>query len=325
MSRIFDALQRSESEWSESDGHTLPGGPELLQRAERRMLSKLNGGPSAQEDEVVKGQEGNNLSGPEAVGSSTSEIPAPAILGAWSQEERLTFLGQVKSASVSLAAESRLVCLTDRDCPTAEAIRLLSVRLRDLRRTRPLKKVLVTSSIPREGKTTVCANLACALADGSKERTLLIEGDVRLPALRQLFGVERMHGICELVQDGRRLPECLHHLDGAGVWLLPAGRVPTNPLETLQSPKLPGAMNQLAACFDWIVIDSPPVLPLADTSVWMRLADGILLVARQGTTEKQQLQRGLEALEPEKVIGALLNSATASTYSGYYYRSSASS
>ena len=84
-------------------------------------------------------------------------------------------------------------------------MRLLGVRLRDLRRIRPLKKVLVTSSIPREGKTTIAANLACALAYGSEEKTLLIEGDVRLPALRQMFGIERVPGICELVQDGRSL------------------------------------------------------------------------------------------------------------------------
>jgi Mrp family chromosome partitioning ATPase len=81
-------------------------------------------------------------------------------------------------------------------------------------------------------------------------------------------------------------------------------------------------MEQLAACFDWIIIDSPPVLPLADTSVWMRVADGILLVTRQGTTEKQQLQKGLEALDSQKLLGALLNGTMASAYSGYYYHSS---
>ncbi len=81
-------------------------------------------------------------------------------------------------------------------------------------------------------------------------------------------------------------------------------------------------MSQLANYFDWIIIDSPPVLPLADTSIWMRLADGILMVVRQGTSEKQQLQRGVEALEHKKVLGALLNCSAASEYSGYYYRSS---
>jgi len=80
-------------------------------------------------------------------------------------------------------------------------------------------------------------------------------------------------------------------------------------------------MEQLATQFDWLIIDSPPALPLADTSVWMRLADGVLLVTRQGVTEKQQLLKGLDAIDPQKLLGALTNGTIASTYSGYYYRS----
>jgi Mrp family chromosome partitioning ATPase len=78
-------------------------------------------------------------------------------------------------------------------------------------------------------------------------------------------------------------------------------------------------MDQLTIWFDWIIVDSPPVLPLADTSVWMRLADGILLVTRQGITEKRKLQRGLEALEPKKLIGALVNGSENAADSDYYY------
>jgi Mrp family chromosome partitioning ATPase len=83
-------------------------------------------------------------------------------------------------------------------------------------------------------------------------------------------------------------------------------------------------MDQLTAWFDWIVIDSPPVLPLADTSIWSRLADGILLVTRKGTTEKRQLQKGLEALEKSKLLGALVNSSENAAHSDYYQRYSSS-
>jgi len=76
----------------------------------------------------------------------------------------------------------------------------------------------------------------------------------------------------------------------------------------------------LTSWFDWIVIDSPPVLPLADTSLWARLADGILLVTRKNVTEKQQLQRGLEALERSKLLGALVNGSTDAAHSDYYQR-----
>ena len=79
-------------------------------------------------------------------------------------------------------------------------------------------------------------------------------------------------------------------------------------------------MEQLTGWFDWIIIDSPPVLPLADTSVWARLADGILLVTREGTTKRRQLQRGLQALEESKVLGAVVNSSASTDHTSYYYR-----
>jgi Mrp family chromosome partitioning ATPase len=100
---------------------------------------------------------------------------------------------------------------------------------------------------------------------------------------------------------------------------LPAGNAPKNPLELLQIAKLSAMMNPLSAWFDWIIIDSPPVMPLADTSLWMRLADGVLLVVRQGTTVKRQLERGLEALEGNKLVAAVLNGSKRKTDSDYYY------
>jgi Mrp family chromosome partitioning ATPase len=79
-------------------------------------------------------------------------------------------------------------------------------------------------------------------------------------------------------------------------------------------------MEQLTAWFEWIIIDSPPVLPLADTSMWARLADGVLLVTRKSITEKQQLKRGLEAIERGKLLGALVNGSTDTAHSDYYQR-----
>jgi capsular exopolysaccharide synthesis family protein len=218
-----------------------------------------------------------------------------------------------------------MVCLTDRENPTAEALRLLAVRLRDLRRVRPLKKLLITSTIPQEGKSTIAANLACALAQATDERILLVDGDLRRPSLSRIFGMSATRGISEwLHDDDAALPD-IFRLETAGIWILPAGNPRGNPLEALQSQRLPVLLEQQAAYFDWIIIDSPPVMPLADTSVWMRLSDGVLLVTRQGTTEKKQLQKGLDAIDSQKLLGALLNGTMASAYSGYYYRSSPSS
>ena len=112
----------------------------------------------------------------------------------------------------------------------------------------------------------------------------------------------------------------MYRLEGAGIWILPAGNATGDSLEMLQSGRTIPMMSQLTNWFDWIVIDSPPILPLADTSVWTNMADGILLVTRQGTTQKRQLKRGLEALATQKVIGAILNSAKSVEKTDYYYR-----
>jgi Mrp family chromosome partitioning ATPase len=137
-----------------------------------------------------------------------------------------------------------------------------------------------------------------------------------------MFGLGRNPGLSEYLQGERGLTASIYRLEGLGVWILPSGGAPTNALELLQSGRVSALTDRLTARFDWIIIDSPPVLPLADTSVWMRLADGILLIARQGTTEKRQLQRGLEAVESTKLIGAVVNSSKHSS-DGYYYYSPA--
>lgn len=228
---------------------------------------------------------------------------------------------QFRPLEVSLGLQGRMVCLTDVDSAATEAFRLLGVRLRDLRRTRPLKKILVTSSIPQEGKSMVAANLAVTLARAG-QKVLILEGDVRRPALSDALGVAPDSGLCEWLSGQHDLTSSIYYLESAGMWIMPAGSSPQNPLELLQQGKLAALMNQLADWFDTVIIDSPPVLPLADTSIWMRLADGILLVTRQGVTEKKQLQRGLEAINTQKLIGALVNCSVTSTRSDYYYRPS---
>lgn len=317
MSRIFDALQRAESERSGNDAATLPQGTDLLREAELQATSKWNDDAAATEVAGAPFTAGVQLLDRIRLSSDSNSLPASGtLLGV----DRAAFFGRIASIPITLSPQSRMVCLTDRESPTAESLRLLGVRLRDIRRTRNLKKLLITSTIPQEGKSTIAANLACTLAHAADEKVLLVEGDLRRPSLGRMFGMQRVPGICEYLRGTESAPSDIYRLEDAGLWVLPAGNAPSNPLELLQSPRLANLTEQLAAYFDWIVIDSPPVLPLADTSVWMRLADGILLVTRQGITEKQQLKKGLEALESHKLLGALLNGSIASAYSGYYYR-----
>jgi capsular exopolysaccharide synthesis family protein len=171
----------------------------------------------------------------------------------------------------------------------------------------------------------VAANLACTLALRTQQRILMLEGDLRRPSLSRMFGLGKNPGLSEYLHGEGSLTTGIYHLEDANLWILPAGSTPSNALELLQSRKLSTLMDKLTVLFDWIIIDSPPLLTLADTSVWMRLADGILLTTRQGTTEKRQLQRGLEAIESNKLIGALVNSSKHAASSDYYYRPSTAS
>jgi capsular exopolysaccharide synthesis family protein len=303
----------------------VPGATEFLQRAERRAASKWETAILSEQPAATNGA-GHNMSfgplgvTPVATASETPQAAEPSPIA-----ELVDPFGQFRPLQVSLVPQNRLACLTDSGSPAAEAFRLLGVRLRDLRRSRTLKKLLITSTIPQEGKSMVAANLACSLAQTTQQRVLLLEGDLRRPSLSQMFGLGRNSGISELLQGEYSLSASIYHLEAAGVWMLPSGSAPSNALELLQSGRLLALMDQLTVWFDWIIIDSPPALPLADTSVWMRLADGILLVTRQGTTEKRQLQRGLEALESKKLVGAVLNSSKHSTDNYYYYSSAGAS
>jgi len=313
MSQLFDALQRSEAERFGTDLSTLSGATELLQLAERHADTDQRKSSPLEES---AGQTAEIERGFAPAGTVVESLKAREPRRNLHQSNPFS---EFQNLQIAVPSDSRLVCLTDGESLAAEKFRFLAVHLQHLRRDRELKRVLITSSIPQEGKSTVSANLACALARRSQQKILLVEGDVRRPALSPMFGLARISGICELPQSEPNLRTSVYHLDGPNLWFLPAGSAPKNPLEVLQSGRLSAVMDQLSALFDWVIIDSPPVMPLADTSVWMRLSDGILLVTRQGITEKQQLQRALEAIEPKKVIGAVLNGSQRTTHSDYYY------
>jgi capsular exopolysaccharide synthesis family protein len=286
MSHIFDALQRSEAERagtepSQTEASTFSLATELLHIAERTRRG--------------------------------------AVAANGDRPDYSNSLAQFPSLPVSILPSSRLVSVAEEESLGAEKFRFLAVRLRQLRQSRPLKKVLITSTIPQEGKSTVAANLACTLARRKQHKTLLLEGDLRRPTVAQKFGMGNVPGLSEWLR-GETETKNVYRLDALGLWVLPAGSAPENPLELMQSGKLAPLMELLTGWFEWIIIDSPPVLPLADTSLWARLADGVLLVTRKSITEKQQLQRGLEALETSKLLGALVNGSTDAAHSDYYQR-----
>jgi len=294
MSNIFDALQRAELETYGDREYTLTLATDLLQAAEQKLRESS---AVVEQPAPPAGFDSFDLSG----STPAEDLDRFPVVPTWIHEE------------------SRLVSLGKEGSLGAEKFRFLAVRLRQIRQNRSIKKILITSTIPEEGKSTVAANLACTLARRKPQRTLLLEGDLRRPNIASQFGLGKLPGLCEWLNEEASTIN-IYRLENLGVWLLPAGSAPENPLELMQSGKLSPLMEQLEAWFDWIVIDSPPVLPLADTSLWSRQADGILLVTRRGITEKEQLQRGLEAIDKSKLLGALVNSSANAAHSDYYQR-----
>ena len=284
MSRIFDALQRSKAEGAEFD-FPLSLAAALTEEAEM----------------------------PAAMGA---EADAESENGAFPRID----LGQFQSLTIAPSADSHLVSLTDQASLGAEKFRFLGVRLRQLRQARSLKKLLITSTVPEEGKTMICANLAISLAQRRSQKVLLLEGDLRRPTLSTRFGFPDLPGLSESLQGGGDPVPRLCYFEQAGLWFMPAGRPPNNPLDLMQSPRLAEIMDQLTEWFDWILIDSPPIAPLADASVWMRLADGILMVVREGKTQKRQLRRGLQKLDQAKMLGVVLNGSNNVDRDNYYQR-----
>jgi capsular exopolysaccharide synthesis family protein len=320
MSYLFDALQKSQAERSGIDRKALAAATEVLKVAERQAAAQRE---SALNQEIAEQAAAvADLDGafsPDATSVLEDGAQFPVEADAASTSPHIDQFRQFQPLRVMIPLQGRLVCVTDKESLAAEKFRFLAVRLRQLRQSRPLKRILITSSVPQEGKSTVAANLACTLARRASQRTLLLDGDLRRPSLTNIFGLGKIPGMCEWLQGDSGPAESIYYLEEAGLWILPAGSTPRNALELMQSGQLSAMMDQLTAWFDWIVIDTPPVLPLADTSVWMRLADGILLVARQGTSEKRQLQRGLEVIDRSKLIGALLNCSSNASHNDYYY------
>lgn len=320
MSHIFDALQRSEAKRAKSDAMLSFAATELLECAERAVYSEWEREADSAKRPVESSHDhAPAILGPNGRGQDRSEANVALVAQALDAEGMRETFSQFQPLPTSITEDSRLVSITDAECPGAEAFRLLAVRLHHHRVRSEIKSVLITSTLPGEGKSVVAANLACSLASRQRHKVLLLDGDVRRASLSQLFGIPTVPGLCNYLQGERSLIASIYHLDQPGVWLLPAGDIHREPTELIHSPLLPGLLQKLNVWFDWVVIDSPPALPFADTSVWSRLADAILFIARRGVTERRKLQKALDALDSQKLIGAVVNSSTSAVTGDYYY------
>lgn len=220
-------------------------------------------------------------------------------------------LEQVPVVTATLSHASRIVFFTDPDCPGADRFRLLRMRLRPLWETGKLKTLLITSAQAREGKSTVSLNVATALAEEGKKRVLLIEGDLCHPSLGESLGLSISEGLAECLEAGRNPLSLLRRVEPLGWYLLPAGRANGNTSELLQSPLLAHIFDAVRPCFDCIVIDTPPVIPLTDTISLKQFAEAGLLVVRADVTAREAVEAAIGRMGTQNLLGILLNGSTA--------------
>ena len=157
-----------------------------------------------------------------------------------------------------------MVVYTEPRGPAAERFRYLRIRLREPWETGKLKTVLITSALPQDGKSTIALNLASSLSEHGKKKVLLIEGDLHRPSLSLQLGLTPGPGLAECLETDVNPIPLIRRLEPLGWYLLKAGGKCINPTELLQSGTLPGVIARLTPHFDWILLDSPPVIPVTD-------------------------------------------------------------
>ena len=191
---------------------------------------------------------------------------------------------------------------------TAEALRHLRTSLQFIDVDHSVQVLVITSSVPAEGKSFVSRNLALTMA-AANQKVLLIEGDLRRPTISDDFDVERVPGLSDVLVERAQLEEALRPWRNTSLTILPAGYLPPNPSELLGSDAARAVLTELRTRYDMIVIDTPPLLPVTDGAVMAALADGVILVVREGKTSRHQLEVSGQRLSlvGARFLGTVLN------------------
>ena len=196
-------------------------------------------------------------------------------------------------------ADPKITSIMDAGTIPGEQFRFLRARLSLLQRQQGFKKLLITSSIPDEGKTFVACCLAGILAQEHGKRVLLIDADLRMPQTAKELGLEQegqLAGLSQILQRTHTLKECLIKLSGMEFFYLAPGEIPQNPSELLASDTLEHVIQESAQLFDWIIIDAPPALNVADPAHLAPLCDTVLLVVRAEKTPSKLVHKTIETI-----------------------------
>ena len=307
MSRIYEALKRAESERMTSV------------EAQPRIKESADSAPSIRDGMFLAPKTDLPPHDPAVLGPGEPSLSTPPAFDLQRIPKR-----PWNPSSVHLPALLNQGAL-------AEQFRGLGSRLVELRHEHPLKVLLISSGLPREGKSFIAANLAISLARRRNSRVLLIDGDMRHSTLHALLGCEWQPSLCdylagkasalEVIQEadpthssGKLPPSILQNL-----FFIPGGNGGAEAADLSSDSRFAELIATVASSFEWIVVDSSPVISASDTVNLARACDGVLLVARAGTTPFQAAQRAQKELQTSNILGLVLNGADGGTVASYYH------
>jgi capsular exopolysaccharide synthesis family protein len=235
-------------------------------------------------------------------------------------------LQSVAIETVQIPREGRVIVHSDPQSLGADRFRLLRARLSEVTAKAKVKTLLVTSPVPEDGKSTVSLNLATALAEHGKRSVLLLEADFFRPSLSRVLGLPPGPGLAECLQGSSDPIAALRRIEPLGWYFLPAGTSVSNPTELVHSPRFSPLVAMFETRFDWILLDSPPIAPVADILALRAQADGCVLVVRAGQTQREMVEEAVRQLGRQYVLAIVLNGVRGldrqhSKYYGKYYGS----
>lgn len=235
--------------------------------------------------------------------------------------EGITKVGLVGSIPLDKERRTRpAIAFDNENSGIAEAFRKLRTNLQFLRVDNPPRVIVLTSSLPREGKSTTAINVALALAEGEKN-VVIVDGDLRRPTLAKYLDLVGSVGFSTVLSGRASLDEALQKTRFPGMTVLTAGAIPPNPSELVGSESARNVLRDLREQFDYVIVDSTPLLAVTDAAVLAAGADGVLIVTRFGQTKREQLTHAVESLESvgAPLLGAVFTMLPTRGRSQYSY------
>lgn len=214
----------------------------------------------------------------------------------------------------------RLVVHDDPKAVSSEAFRTLRTNLQFASPDAKLETILITSSVPAEGKSTVCSNLAVSIVQTGK-RVILVDCDLRKPTVHKIFGLNNAVGLTSVLTGQVAVEDALQKTHCEGLSVLTAGPLPPNPAELLQSNVMQEVLKKLKLMGDQVLLDAPPVLPVADSMILSTYVDGVVLVIASRQVPREIALRAKELLQNTnaRLLGVVLNQVRYSSDGEQYY------